>query len=408
MKRVLIVGGSTRAAAWSARRAGLQPICADLFADLDTRQIAEVVHVQNYPFSLPQDVAHINADGWFYTGGIENHPDLVEQMDRLDAPYGPLLGTSATSLRLIRDPFWLNRTLAQGAIPTLRVLPGTAILPRDGTWIRKPISSAGGRAVSVWEQSSPQFSESEPFFYQSRIHGVAHSAAFYNDDDGVEFLGVTQQLENAELSKVPDPFMYCGSIGPLQDARVEGFRLSLTAAAELLVSKCCLRGIFGIDFISDSNGTPWILEVNPRYTASVEIIELAWQRSFLAGIQGPNRQKQTSTTAPVLAKLILYARNFLVAPAFSESADSQSEWELPTIADVPVPGTQIDATWPICSVMAMGDTHEICLQGLEDRAKNVRTRLQEHHVTCPPGDSNVGGNNLLRPEIAIAEDAPKI
>jgi hypothetical protein len=108
MKRVLVVGGSTRAAAWSARRAGLQPVCADLFADLDTRQIAEVVHVRDYPCSLPQDVAHINADGWFYTGGIENHPDLVEQMDRPDASYGPLLGTSAAALRLIRDPFWLS------------------------------------------------------------------------------------------------------------------------------------------------------------------------------------------------------------------------------------------------------------------------------------------------------------
>ncbi len=377
MKRVLVVGGSTRAAAWSARRAGLQPVCADLFADLDTRQIAEVVHVRDYPCSLPQDVAHINADGWFYTGGIENHPDLVEQMDRPDASYGPLLGTSAAALRLIRDPFWLSRTLAQGAIPALSVLPGTAIPPQDGTWIRKPISSAGGRAVSVWDQSSPQFSESEPFFFQSRIHGVTHSAAFHSDDDAVEFLGVTQQLENPALSNAPDPYVYCGSIGPLQDAGVERFRISLTAAAELLVSKCDLRGIFGIDFIPDSNGTPWILEVNPRYTASVEILELAWQRSFLAGIQGLRGQKQNSTAAPVLAKLILYAGNSLVAPAFSESADSRSEWELPTIADVPVPGTRIDAKWPICSVMATGATRETCMQSLGQRAKNVRDQLKQ-------------------------------
>ncbi len=376
MKRVLIVGGSTRAAAWSARRAGLQPVCADLFADLDTRQIAEVVQVRDYPFSLPQDVAHIKADGWFYTGGIENYPDLVEKLDRPDASYGALLGTSAAALRLIRDPFWLNRTLTQGAIPTLRVLPGTATPPRDGTWIRKPIFSAGGRAVSVWDQASPQPDESEPFFFQSRIDGRTHSAAFRCDDDAIEFIGLTEQLESGELSSAPDPSVYCGSIGPLQDARVEGFRLSLTAAAELLARRCHLRGIFGIDFIPDSNGTPWILEVNPRYTASMEIIELAWQRSFLAGIQGASGRKQTSA-APILAKQILYAKNSLVAPAFGECTDSRSEWELPTIADIPVPGTPIEATWPICSVMATGATRETCLQSLEQRAKDVRKRLKE-------------------------------
>jgi predicted ATP-grasp superfamily ATP-dependent carboligase len=376
MKRVLIVGGSTRAAAWSTRRAGLQPVCADLFADLDTRQIAEVVHVRDYPFSLPQDVAHVKADGWFYTGGIENYPDLVEQLDQPDALYGPLLGTSAAALRLIRDPFWLNRTLTQGAIPTLRVLSGTAAPPRDGTWIRKPIFSAGGRAVSVWDQASSQRGESEPFFFQARVFGCTHSAAFRCDDGAVEFLGVTQQLECAELSSAPDPYVYCGSVGPLQDARVEGFRLSLTAAAELLASRCHLRGLFGIDFIPDSNGTPWILEVNPRYTASVEIIELARQRSFLAGIQGRSGRTQASA-APVLAKQILYAKTSLMAPAFGESADSRSEWELATIADIPIPGTPIDATWPICSVMATGATRETCLQSLQQRAKDVRDRLKE-------------------------------
>ena len=35
LRRILIVGGSTRAAADSVRRAGWEPICADCFADLD-------------------------------------------------------------------------------------------------------------------------------------------------------------------------------------------------------------------------------------------------------------------------------------------------------------------------------------------------------------------------------------
>ena len=65
-QRILIIGGSTRAAADSVRRAGWIPICADLFADLDLRSTVEVIPVQHYPSSLPEDVAHVKADGWFY------------------------------------------------------------------------------------------------------------------------------------------------------------------------------------------------------------------------------------------------------------------------------------------------------------------------------------------------------
>ena len=49
---VLILGASTRAAAQSAIRAGLRPICADLFADLDLRDCARVLDVDDYPHGL--------------------------------------------------------------------------------------------------------------------------------------------------------------------------------------------------------------------------------------------------------------------------------------------------------------------------------------------------------------------
>ena len=35
-----------------------------------------------------------------------------------------------------------------------------------------------------------------------------------------------------------------------------------------------LRGLFGVDFVL-RDGIPWPVEVNPRYTASVEVLEFA-------------------------------------------------------------------------------------------------------------------------------------
>lgn len=376
MRRILIVGGSTRAAAGSVRRAGLQPICADLFADLDTRQIAEIVPVRQYPCSLPDDVSQVQADGWFYTGGLENHPDLIARLDHPDAPYGPLLGTSAASLRKIRDPFWWCRILSQSGIPTLSVLPGCADPQRDGSWVRKPVAGAGGVGVQVWDQSASDAGTRESYYFQARVAGLTHSAVFHHGDGGLEFLGMTQQLENGDQSHAFEAFQYCGSIGPLDEAVTEMFRGPMMVAAKTVVSHCGLRGIFGIDFIPDEAGRPWILEVNPRYTASVEVIELAVQRSLLLGMQRPHWNGASFVGAPMIAKRILYASESFQAPTFADGLEECSEWELPKVADIPVPGSRIEAAWPICTVMASGSTRESCLQVLRERTKDVREMLQ--------------------------------
>lgn len=376
MRRILIVGGSTRAAAGSVRRAGLQPICADLFADLDTRLFAEVIPVRQYPDSLPEDVANVEADGWFYTGGLENQPDLIARLDRADVPYGPLLGTSAVSLRKIRDPFWWCPILNQSGIATLSVLPGSADPPRDGNWVRKPLAGAGGVGVQVWDQSASDAGMRESSYFQARVAGVTHSAIFHHGDVGLEFLGMTQQLENGDQSHAFEPFQYCGSIGPLDEAATERFRGPLMVAAKAVVEHGGLRGIFGIDFMPDEAGVPWVLEVNPRYTASVEVIELATQRSLLWGSQGEHGNGASLVGAPVIAKRILYASRSFQAPTFAAGLGKYSEWELPKVADIPVSGSRIEATWPICTVMASGSTLEICLQVLRERTKEVRDMLQ--------------------------------
>jgi hypothetical protein len=79
---VLILGASTRAAAFSAMRCGLRPLCADYFADRDLAAICPVAHIN------PEDAASQFAafaethppSAWFYTGGFENHPEWVERI----------------------------------------------------------------------------------------------------------------------------------------------------------------------------------------------------------------------------------------------------------------------------------------------------------------------------------------
>jgi uncharacterized protein len=439
--RVLIVGGSTRAAAWSAVRAGLRPICADLFADLDTHQIAEIVCVRDFPTSLPEDVARVRADGWFYTGALENHPKIIEQMLRPDATYGPLWGTPPPALRWVRDPFWLAKTLRAAELPALDAIPQSSPPPADGTWLQKPLASAGGRAIRIWDRYAAAKGFREPHYFQRRATGESCSAVFRARDGHVEWLGSTQQLIHFEASCASIPFAYCGSFGPIDQPggavslSMES-RNTVTRIAQTLAGACELHGLFGIDFLLDGDCV-WMTELNPRYTASIEVLELARRQSLL-GVADSVGKLQTGANsgegeAPVeprrvdgsldsaarreprppdlrqrlvqshfnqpndsladsgtlskerpafVVKAILYARHSFSAPDLTHLLHCESLWDMPRLADVPKAGTVIEAGWPICTVFAKGFSTHQCLSDLKTRCNEVRSYCGEMDDTA--------------------------
>ena len=378
--RVLIVGGSTRAAAWSAVRAGWQPICADLFADLDTHQVAQVIPVRDYPRSLPDDVASVEAEGWFYTGALENHPEIIEQLAQPNASYGPLWGTTAAGLRLVRDPFWLAATLRSADLPVLDVEPETATPPADGTWMQKPFASAGGRAIRVWDKFATETPFAEPHYFQRRAAGESCSAVFCVESQEVEWLGASQQFINLAASHAAMPFAYCGSIGLIDkpnglDALTNATRHTLTRMAETVAQAGFLRGLFSIDFLLDREHV-WPTEINPRYTASVEILELSNGRPLLPTHRGHvghrNREFAVNAPAPFVAKVILYAPQRFTTPDLSHILLGTSPWQMPILADIPAPGAIIEAEWPICTVFADGQSLGECRDRVIQQALKMR------------------------------------
>src|SRR5229473_2024137 len=99
---LLILGASARATAFSALRAGLQPWCADLFADADlqARCAVERVKPADYPTRFLKSLDADIPGPWMYTGGLENWPGLVAKMER----HRPLWGNGVKSLSLARSP----------------------------------------------------------------------------------------------------------------------------------------------------------------------------------------------------------------------------------------------------------------------------------------------------------------
>src|SRR3990172_5650817 len=142
---VLILAASARAAAFSALRAGLQPWCADLFADLDLQARAPAMAVPGggYPDTLVRAAELMPPGPWMYAGGLENRPDLVRQI----CEARPLWGNPADTLTAVRNPFEVSRCLDRAGIPHPECRSTADGLPRDGSWLSKPVASCGGSGI---------------------------------------------------------------------------------------------------------------------------------------------------------------------------------------------------------------------------------------------------------------------
>ncbi len=360
---ILILGGSARAAAGSALRAGLQPICADRFGDEDLRRIARVLPVDDYPSGLLAAVESLPPTPWIYTGSLENEPTLIAAISRRH----PLLGNPADVLHRVRDPFWLERTLRKHDLLSLRVRTASDPSPSDIRWLMKPLRSGGGLGVRIWDGC--RNSSDMDVYLQEHRHGQPMSALFVAWPDEVRFIGLCQQLIGYRFG-APTEFGYAGSIGPIEVCR--GSRERIERLGQLLAKAARLRGLFGIDFIL-ADDVPWLTEVNPRYTASVEVLERAWGLPIVAWHvsactrSGPATESSGMTTPDrVVGKQIVYATKNFVAPNLNVVA-----FEMDSLADIPTPESHVATGWPICTVFAEATNSETCRQRLEQATSKV-------------------------------------
>ena len=352
---LVIVGASARAAADSAVRAGFRPASADLFADVDLRRLGPALATPDFPNGLRDLVCRLPPGPWMYTGGLENYPELVESIsgDRL------LYGNTPATLRAVRDPANIAATLQRQGLKFPECRPSADDLPIDGSWLRKRFHSSAGHGVQAWrgEENRPVHA-----YFQRRIAGTSCAAVFVAANGQSRLIGVTRQLLGVAShgdSSREGSFRYRGSVGPLRltpDAWAQWHRIGLALASEF-----DLRGLFGVDAMVDEDGEIWPVEVNPRYTASVEILErgfdlaaLGWHVSACCDGRLPD---EVLVARGWHGKAIIYARSELqvdeeLAAAF-ERINAGCAW--PQVADLPNPGTTILRGQPIVTVFAATD-----------------------------------------------------
>ncbi len=389
---LIILGASTRAAAASAMRAGYRPWCADLFADRDLQAMCPVVRCPSgdYPAGFLRILQQANLPTnvpVLLTGAMENHLAVVSAvaMDR------PMLGSGVEAMSLVRQPEALATTPPTPGLLPCRVWRRPTTTMRLGRWLLgerltmrmlvKPMRSAGGGGIRVW--SGGERVEDDEYL-QEYIPGRSIAAVFTADGWSARLLGVTEQLIGLDAMGANGrrPFRYCGSIGPLPMDATQ--RAALSHLGVVLTQRFDLRGLFGVDAILDDKGRVHPVEVNPRYTASVEVLEQATGLVALAK-QNPTGSQSTGSTISeqmIVGKAIVYARKDGVAPDLLGLASGDDDC---MIADVPGVGEPMRGGHALCTLLTkprsiahadFAAARDDCLALLQNAAQRIYTRME--------------------------------
>jgi predicted ATP-grasp superfamily ATP-dependent carboligase len=321
----------------------------------------------------------IEPPAWMYTGALENHPELVDQLGWI----APLWGNSGEVLARVRSPWELSEVLAAAGLLFPEIRHSAGNIPRDGSWLTKTYAGASGSGVREWGEERGARSEDERgtlACYQRKIDGVPCAAVFVAVNGETKLLGVTRQLIG-EPWLGAHGFQYAGSIGPWAISDVT--RSTIEQIGSAIADRFELIGLFGVDFILDGDNV-WTLEVNPRYTASVEIVERFSGISAIAahvkacdGQLPKPHQSYPKSIFPMCGKAILFAKRELII------SDEFAGWSLmesarlpwPTVADVSPAGTAIETDRPILSIFAEAATPAEVKQQLRDRVAEIERRL---------------------------------
>jgi predicted ATP-grasp superfamily ATP-dependent carboligase len=382
--RILATGLSTRAIAESAARGGHPVVTLDYFGDRDQRSLVEnhsLLRDLRLPFSAgsllqaSRTLDFCRLAAVVYISNLENHPGVVEEL----AQGRVLLGNAPEVLRQVRDWHTLRAFCRDAGIacPTT-LLPGEES-EADPTirWLHKPVRSGGGHGVRRWAGEPLD----ENHVLQAYVEGRPASAAFVADGRRSVVVGLTEQLIGRnELGA--RGFAWCGNILPLS-LQPEGWFTVLEKVERMaaqLTRHFGLRGVNGVDLVvadgPDGRPHPFLVEVNPRYTGSMELVERAYGLNvFSLHLEAMAGRLPAFSLADhlhlqdrYLGKGIVYARRAVTLP---ETAG----WTERGRRDVPFPGERIEAGHPVCTVLVEGEGREPCWSHLLASVEEVRREI---------------------------------
>jgi uncharacterized protein len=369
---VLMTAISGRALAESARRGGYRPLVADFFGDQDTVAAAQ---------------AHVLVDGSFTRGFRER--ELMAALERLAAQHAPigivcgtgfedrpqvlaqlaqrwrLYGNDADKVARVKDPE-IFAAVCRGCgvpFPEISLQPP----PHEGFVAKRRGGSGGAHVMNA--SGSATTAGRDDIYYQARVPGRPVSALLLADGISAVVLGFSAQW----ASPTPrQPFRYGGAVQPANIA--PDMAAQLAEAARRLAAALSLTGLNSADFMVDGDDF-WIVEINPRPGATLDIFETANSGADSASLFSLHMAACAGDlidAAPPLdsakASAICYAAGDVTAP----DRFAWPDWS----ADRPNGGLAIKAGEPLCTIHAGAATAAEARALTDERLALIHTLMR--------------------------------
>lgn len=353
---LIIISHSARALAESASRAGWDIITVDGFADIDTLKaskcswclpLASASFLDGHIYTClsrlkvkyPAAGVLLGAGAEFLAAWVEQETDWV------------IYGNSASVMESVNEPKQFFSGLDRIGVD----FPRTEIakLPNDAKtdrWLYKFSQSCGGCGVS-----RVLVADENDGYWQENIDGDSISVLYLAGKSKSRLIGANKMLSKDFGEQMP--YVYLGAVAnyKIDKSIIE----KIESYSNKIINHFSLVGVISIDMIIAKHGDEekiYVLEVNPRISASFELYERIYPDLNLVdehiGVcEGEADSSMTLTntvlTSSVSAYRIVYADK---AGVISESG--WPDW----CKDIPELGRQISCGEPICSVYA--DEHE--------------------------------------------------
>lgn len=351
---IAIAASSARSLVACARQSGYEAIALDVFGDLDTRAAAlEQVLVGDgglriSPERLLAALGRLRAQGgvvgWVAGSGFEAQLDLLAAA----ASELPLIGNNPATVARVRSPGDFLALLARLGIAHP---PSRLTTPDDPQgWLSKDAHACGGwhvRRLDAGDRGAVR--PGGGAYFQRELAGTPMSALFLADGEAARVVGVARQIVRPLGRR---PFVFRGGVGPVAVAAEVAAQLAHIVGR--LTAALALRGLNGIDFIVDVDGTVQLLELNPRPTAAINLFHDAFDvgllRAHVLACEGRLSPLRAGCAPAVRGYETVFARAAGQVSAALVRALLDSGW----CADVPAAGTRHARAEPVCTVLAHG------------------------------------------------------
>lgn len=369
---ILVAALSGRAIAQAVARTGTVVATLDQFGDADLPVPAR--RVPGDPVAGFDGEALISAacalappgSALVVGSGFEQAPELLAAL--IEAGPYHLLGNGPGVVRAVKDPAGFAARLATLGLEELGVshpetrteVPLRAVSEQ---WLVKRAGAAGGWHIVRWDGGPLPGG----LYLQRRAAGRPTSVAFIADRSGrCELVAVSRQWADPS----PDaPFRYGGAVLP---AAVPTSMVDrLTEATRRIAVAFGLIGLNSLDLLVDGEAVT-VLEVNPRPGATLDLLECHRRGGVMRAHLNAAAGRSWNLGAPrpgVIAGAVAYAKTALTVP-------ENFAWA-PWCADLPHPGSAVEAGQPLCSVTAWGGDEE------EARSRLFR-RIERIVADCAP------------------------